>query len=319
MDSQPTLSDYLNLSSKTSTFVSIDVIGSTALKNGENEQDVIYTFLSYHKLVSDQTYGCHGEVINITGDGMMCRFQRAEDAASLVEAILGQLPTFNKRQNRLSRPLALRLGVHTGAVYENQSLQAGQWISRTIDVAAKLQQSAECDSARFSEATMNELKGRAAAYRRIGWEASLEMNIYEYRSQAAASGPRRTLPDPVHSLAIEHELDEIVRLTKVLFGRHHDSFAVYNQNQAALCIAAWSPHLILLSADLPWETGWESLISLRSDEKLSRTPIIMMSRQTTGEIIQKAFRMGANGFLRKPLEDRQIIKRVEMVLRESYL
>ena len=106
MPPEQALSDYLKLSAKTSTFVSIDVLGSTQLKNGQNEQDIIYTFLAYHKLVTDLAYIHHGEVINITGDGMMCRFQRAQDAAELAQDLLTQLPLFNKKQNHLTRPLS---------------------------------------------------------------------------------------------------------------------------------------------------------------------------------------------------------------------
>src|SRR3989344_1666751 len=115
------LSEYADLFSKTSTFVSIDVVDSTALKTGENEQDVIYTFLSYQKLVRELAYTHHGEIATISGDGMMCRFERADDAAAAVQNILRETPSFNKRQNRLSRPFDLRLGVNTGQVYESQS------------------------------------------------------------------------------------------------------------------------------------------------------------------------------------------------------
>jgi len=312
------LSDYLNLSSKTSTFVSIDVVGSTQLKAGENEQDIIYTFLSYHKLVSDTAYECHGEVINITGDGMMCRFQKPDDAAALIETVLGRLPEYNKRHNRLSRPLMLRLGAHTGEVLEPQAVNAGQWISQTIDLAAKLQQGSEPNTARFSEAAVTALQEHGRAYRRIGWDSALSMNIYEHRSQTAAAERKSRRPDPLHVLVVEHELDEILRLKKVLLGRHHEPFSVYSQNQAALCLSGWQAHLVLLSVELPWNTGWELLTSLRSDNGLSNVPIITMSRQTTGDLIQKSFRMGANGFLRKPLDDQQIVKRVETVLREFY-
>src|SRR5207249_4455500 len=133
---QHRLADYLQLSSRVSTFISIDVVGSTALKAGENEQDVIYTFLSYHKMVSQAVYSCHGEVMNIVGDGMMLRFERADDAAGAARAILEELPSFNKRQNHLSHPLAMRLGVHTGEVKESQSLSSGQIISQTLDITA---------------------------------------------------------------------------------------------------------------------------------------------------------------------------------------
>src|SRR5579863_1591067 len=102
------LSDYLKLSAKTSTFFSVDVVGSTQIKTGQNEQDIIYTFLAYHKLVSDLAYANHGEVANITGDGIMCRFQKPEDAALLAQDLLTQLPSFNKKHNRLTKPISLR-------------------------------------------------------------------------------------------------------------------------------------------------------------------------------------------------------------------
>src|ERR1035437_9465065 len=101
MDPSANLSDLLNLSSRTSTFVSVDVVGSTQIKTGQNEQDIIYTFLAYHKLVSSLSYTHHGEVTNITGDGIMCRFQRTEDAVALSQDLLANLPSFNKKQNRL--------------------------------------------------------------------------------------------------------------------------------------------------------------------------------------------------------------------------
>jgi class 3 adenylate cyclase/CheY-like chemotaxis protein len=318
MESGPALSDYLNLSSRTSSFVSIDVVGSTALKTGENEQDIIYSFLAYHKLVSQLTYDHHGEVFHITGDGIMCRFQRPGDAAGLAQAILRELVTFNKKQNRLRRPVSLRIGVHTGEVTESNALSPGQLISHTIDVTAKVQRGAPPDHARFSEATLSELKDKNA-YHRIGWDAALGMNIFEYTDTSAARASKRDLPNPARILILEQELDEIIRLKKTLGSERYDALAVYTQNQAALCMTSWRPHLIILSMDLPWETGWELLTMLRADASFSSIPMISMSRQTTGEIIQKCFKMGANGFLQKPLDPQQILKRSEMVMREFYL
>jgi class 3 adenylate cyclase/CheY-like chemotaxis protein len=320
MESNARLSDLLNLSSRTSTFVSVDVVGSTQIKTGQNEQDIIYTFLAYHKLVSDLAYTHHGEVTNITGDGMMCRFQRALDAVGLAKTILAELPSFNKKQNRLTQPLPLRIGVHTGEVYESESLSSGQLISKTLDITAKLQQGAEANHALFSEATAS-LAGEAAKeFRRMGWNASLGTNVYDYTpGGVAGSSQARTLPEPARLLIVESELGEIAKLKKTLFGNRFDAFTVYNQNQATLAIGSWSPHLVLLSLDLPWKTGWEFLTSLRADAKMSHVPVVATSSQTTGEIIQKSFTIGANGFLRKPLDGQQILKRIEMVLREFYL
>ena len=320
MDSGAHLSDLLNLSSRTSTFVSVDVVGSTQIKTGQNEQDIIYTFLAYHKLVSDLAYTYHGEVTTISGDGIMCRFQRPEDAAGLARDLLDQIPTFNKKQNRLTQPMSLRVGVHTGLVYESESMTPGQLISKTLDVAAKLQQNAPPNHAQFSETTVSLLGAKAKGFKRAGWDAALGTNVYDYAAGgAAASAPARALPEPVRVLLVEPELGEISKLKKTLYGKRYDVFYVFNQNQGALTAAAWSPHLILLSLDLPWKTGWEFLTSLRADSRMSRTPIVALSRQATGGTIQQSFQIGANGFLRKPMDEQQILKRIEMVLREFYL
>jgi len=320
MDSNANLSDLLNLSSRTSTFVSVDVVGSTRLKTGQNEQDIIYTFLAYHKLVSDLAYNYHGEVTSISGDGLMCRFQRAEDSAGLAEDLLKELGSFNKKQNHLTQPLSLRIGVHTGQVYESESLGAGQLISKTLDIAAKLQQSAEPNHAQFSEAAVSLIGEKAKAFRRLGWNAALGTNIYDY---SVGGLPGRTaarkLPEPARVLIVESELGEVARLKKTFFASRYEAFTVFNQNQATLVTGTWSPHLVILSLDLPWKTGWEFLTSLRADTQFSSTPIIALSHQTTGDTIQTCFKIGANGFLRKPLDEQQILKRTEMVLREFYL
>jgi class 3 adenylate cyclase len=314
------LSDLLQLSSHTSTFVSVDVVGSTAIKTGQNEQDIIYTFLAYHKIVSDLSYAHHGEVTNITGDGMMCRFQRTEDAVDLAIDLLGNIPSFNKKQNRLTTPLSIRIGVHAGQVYESETLGSGQLISKTLDIAAKLQQHAQPNHAQFSEAVASTMGEKAKLLKRLGWDAELGTNVYDYQLGGPSGATQaRRLPEPVRVLIVEPELREVARLKKTFYISRYDSFTVFNQNQAALVMSCWQPHLIILSLDLPWKTGWECLTSLRADPKLSATPIIVLSQQTTGDTIQSSFKIGANGFLRKPLDEQQILKRTEMVLREFYL
>lgn len=320
MVSNANLSDLLQLSSHTSTFVSVDVVGSTAIKTGQNEQDIIYTFLAYHKLVSDLSYTHHGEVTNITGDGMMCRFQRADDAVGLARELLTNLASFNKKQNRLTTPLSLRVGVHSGQVYESEALGSGQLISKTVDIAAKLQQNAEPDHAQFSEVVVSTLGDKAKDLRRLGWNAELGTNVYDYQVGGHSGAQHvRKLPEPVRVLIIESELGEIARLKKTFFVGRYDTFTVFTQPQATLVIGSWKPHLIILSLDLPWKTGWEFLTSLRADPAFSAIPIIVLSHQSTGETIQSSFKIGANGFLRKPLDEQQILKRTEMVLREFYL
>jgi twitching motility two-component system response regulator PilH len=309
----------VELFSKTSTFVSIDVVNSTALKSGENEQDVIYTFLSYHKLVRELAYEHHGEIITISGDGVMGRFERADDAAAAVAHVLAAIPAFNKRQNRLSRGFALRLGVNTGQVYEGQGIGSGQLISQTIDIAAKLQQASQPNQARFSEATVSAMKNSSLALTRIGWDAKLQTNAYQYSGTAETRVAARTLPNPVKILVVENDLTELMKLKKQLWIRRHETLPVFSATQAALCTLAWKPHVIMVSTDLAWDSGWELIKGLRSDAGASAIPVVVMSQASSGEMIERSFAMGANGFLAKPLEDQQIVKRLDTVLREFYL
>lgn len=101
MDSNANLSALLTLSARVYTFASIDVAGSTQIKNGQNEQDIIYTFLAYQtgsRIFPMRTMAKSPP----SRYGMMCRFQKPEDAALMVETLLKQLSEFNKKQNHLT-------------------------------------------------------------------------------------------------------------------------------------------------------------------------------------------------------------------------
>jgi class 3 adenylate cyclase/CheY-like chemotaxis protein len=319
MEPPQTLPEYLNLQAKTSTFVSIDVVGSTTLKTGENEQDIIYTFLGYQKLVSQLTLVHQGEVIHIAGDGLMCRFAQPAQAARAAKAILEAMPPFNRRQNHLSRPIAIRVGVHTGEVLQTEAQSSGQIISQTLDLTAKLQQYAPTNTARFSEATVSQIKDLEFTLAKAGWDARLQMQVYEYRGSDASAAAQRRLPESVRVLIVEQELDDLIKLRKVLWSRQHDAMPVFSPYQATLAVQTWKPHLILLSVDLPWDAGWEMLRDFRLQDAMSSIPILVLSGQSTGQSIERAFNKGGNGFLGKPLDEKQILKRVEMALREFYL
>jgi len=316
---EPSLADLVSSDSRTSTFVSIDVLGSTQLKAGENEQDIMATFLNYHKQVKDLAYTHHGDVISITGDGMLCRFQRPEDGVHMAEGILLELALFNKKQNRLTKPMHLRMGIHTGEVRELQGVSSGQWISPTLDCTAKLQQNAPADTIRLSEATHLLLKDERTLFARVGWDAELQMNVFEYRPGTHNAPLMKKLPERARLLVVDADLDDLACLKKALFGRSHEVMTAYTAAQASFITNHWKPHAVLLSMDLPWDSGWNTLGDWRANSALSGMPIVALSRATQDNVIQKSFKMGANGFVRKPLEAQQVLKRLELVLREFYL
>lgn len=316
---EPSLSDLVAPASRMMTFLSVDVVGSTAMKTGEPEQDIMATFLAYHKQASDLAYAHHGEVINIAGDGLMCRFQRADDALRMGESLLVELPRFNKQHNRLARPLKLRVGIHTGDVQRMEGLATNQWISRTIDLAAKIQECARADSVMLSEPSYLALTEGKDAIARAGWNAELQMNLFSYAPGVRGDAASRKMPDLVKILVVDDELDDVSRLRRALSLRRHDTWVMHSTAQAQEALGIWKPHAVLLSLDLPWDSGWTALGQWRSESKWSSIPILCLSHHTQGDFLQRAFKLGANAFIRKPVEDHQALKRLDVVLREFYL
>ena len=74
------------------------------------------------------------------------------------------------------------------------------------------------------------------------------------------------------------------------------------------------PDLVLLDVMLPVLDGWGVLRSIRQD---SKTPVIMLTAK--GELTDKVsgLKMGADDYITKPFEMKEVLARIEAVLRRS--
>ena len=75
-----------------------------------------------------------------------------------------------------------------------------------------------------------------------------------------------------------------------------------------------NPHLIILDLMLPDMSGEEICQALR---KKSRVPIIMLTAKVEEEDLLKGLNIGADDYVTKPFSPRQLVARVEAVLRRS--
>jgi class 3 adenylate cyclase len=135
------------------SFLSVDVAGSAELKRGENPVRVELSFRAYHQWVAAVVTHQGGEVHSTAGDGAMCRFARPQAAVKAAQELQQQLPTFNQRQNRISKPFAIRCGVHSGEVVAQEGGPVAQVFSGALDVAAHLQQIAPSGAVAISATT----------------------------------------------------------------------------------------------------------------------------------------------------------------------
>jgi two-component system sensor histidine kinase/response regulator len=77
--------------------------------------------------------------------------------------------------------------------------------------------------------------------------------------------------------------------------------------------------LILLDINMPGMTGFEVCTKIRSNPVLNNVPVIFLSAETERESILKGFELGAQDYLTKPFDSRELLVRVKthLVLKDS--
>jgi two-component system, chemotaxis family, response regulator Rcp1 len=74
------------------------------------------------------------------------------------------------------------------------------------------------------------------------------------------------------------------------------------------------PHLILLDLNLPRKDGRQVLAEIKSDEKLKRIPVIVLTTSQAQEDISRAYDLNANCYVPKPTDLGQfliVVKTIE--------
>lgn len=75
------------------------------------------------------------------------------------------------------------------------------------------------------------------------------------------------------------------------------------------------PDIILLDIMMPGIDGFEVCRRLKDDTELSDIPIIMVTSKTKGSDIKKALELGAFDYIKKPIDEWEVIARVQSALK----
>src|SRR5438128_3720687 len=75
----------------------------------------------------------------------------------------------------------------------------------------------------------------------------------------------------------------------------------------------WAPSLLLLDLKMPGVDGFEVLEWVRAHERLRCLPIIVFSSSPFQEDIDRAYYLGANAYMVKPVESKELQKVVQGV------
>ena len=99
-------------------------------------------------------------IFSTAGDGIICRFENAQEAVDTAIEILENLQAFNRTRNRLSMPFILRTGIETGEVIGGKDLSVDQIFSSVVDIAAHIQKNSPPGELTISERVYNQISNK---------------------------------------------------------------------------------------------------------------------------------------------------------------
>lgn len=180
------LQDRLRQHERSMTFLSLDIVGSTRIKDSADALAVEFTFGEYQRFVEVITMRNGGTVHSTAGDGTICAFDSPIAAFRSARQIQGGLFEFNTARNRIGIPIQLRAGIHTGTIIPQGPEVTNVNFSQVIDIAAHLQKDCPIGCVMVSE----------PAYLELGFdEAMLEPDPVEISGVSAKTWRPKTILD----------------------------------------------------------------------------------------------------------------------------
>jgi two-component system alkaline phosphatase synthesis response regulator PhoP len=111
---------------------------------------------------------------------------------------------------------------------------------------------------------------------------------------------------------------EIVRLLRAYMEQGgYQVLVAYDGETALHILRRERPDLVILDLMLPDRDGWEVTRIVRSDAALAATPIIMLTARVSDHDKIVGLEMGADDYVTKPFNPRELMARVRAVLRRA--
>lgn len=109
-------------------------------------------------------------------------------------------------------------------------------------------------------------------------------------------------------------------LNRYLSDNGYEVESVSNTKEARQKLAVNSYDLMVLDVMMPVETGFEFIQSLREDldSPLSLSPILLLTARGDSEDRIKGLELGADDYLNKPFEPKELLLRIQKLLNRSH-
>lgn len=118
-------------------------------------------------------------------------------------------------------------------------------------------------------------------------------------------------------LLIEDEQGLAGILKELLEKEGFDVTLCFNGSLAYASYLACLPDIIIIDAMLPGENGFSITRKIRSENRL--IPILFLTARTMTDDIEEGFESGANDYLKKPFDTRELVIRLKVLLNQNRL
>jgi diguanylate cyclase (GGDEF)-like protein len=120
-------------------------------------------------------------------------------------------------------------------------------------------------------------------------------------------------------LVIDDTRLNIKLLTEILEDEGYDVYSASDGYTAIDIVREIMPDIILLDIMMPGIDGFEVCKLLKQDYDLKDIPVIMVTAKTDSSDLKKALELGAFDYIKKPVDEDEVIARVQSALRfKSY-
>lgn len=116
-------------------------------------------------------------------------------------------------------------------------------------------------------------------------------------------------------LIVDDQPEPLFVLQSLLEREGYEVVAASNGEEAIAIALEQLPDVILLDVMMPGLSGKDVARTLKADDQLRYTPIVLLTSRDDLEVLEEGFAAGADDFLRRPFEARELLARVQAALR----
>jgi class 3 adenylate cyclase len=140
------------------SFLSIDVVDSSGIKQGEEKASIEYTFREYKKLVEEKIVANGALKSSWTPDGVMVCFPTVDAAVRAAREVITSMEAFNEHVKLIRGDIRVRCGINSGYVYFDESIPMEEISDRVIDTAGHMQKHASPNTVCIAKPAIEPMK-----------------------------------------------------------------------------------------------------------------------------------------------------------------